>query len=183
LPDALPLTDLFPLFVPASFFELGNWPGPYEILKVSGLGLTWAVELPNQMMLYVDKPTTAHWDQLGINWRQLAIDNLTRRSEAELFTGQFPRSDDPDRPYAVVFMHPDGYGPSRLLLRAKLQAIFPQGYLVGLPEMSCAIAVASDATEAERANMADLVDKCHSSGTRPLVPGLHDPSLLAVSEP
>jgi ribosome modulation factor len=38
-------------------------------------------------------------------------------------------------------MHPDGWGPSRLLLREELEKAFPEGYRAAIPEMSCGLAV------------------------------------------
>jgi len=180
-PEALPIGDLFPLFTPAGFYELGNWPGPFEILTVPGLALTWATELPNQMMLYLTHSTAALWEKQGIDWKDVAMQNLAKRSEPMLATGQFCR--DGGDHFALVFMHDDGYGPSRLLFRERLEKLFPRGYLVALPEMSCGLAIAADATESEMRKMEEVVAKCHNDGTRPLVPGIHYPAQLVERLP
>jgi hypothetical protein len=178
-PEEIPVGDLFPVFVPASFFALGTWPGPYQMLAVRGLGLTWAIERPQQAMLYVNDSLADYWKAADIDWRQEATRNLERRSHPDFSTGCFVRDGQPGTVYALIFMHPDGYGPSRLLLRERLCKAFPQGYLVGLPEMSCGLALALDAAPAERNRVEEVVEKCYRQGTRPLVPGLHAPSLLA----
>src|SRR5262245_58529921 len=163
-PDQIDISDVFPLFAPASFFTTGKWHGPYELLQVPGLGLTWAVEQPKQTMLYVSRTTAAYWENAGRDWRQEAMRTLAKRSGPDLCTGHCPREQNPDEYYALVFMHPDGYGPSRLLFWEQLKEIFPQGYLVALPEMSCGLALAADATASERAKIEDIVHQCYSSG-------------------
>ena len=170
------IADLFPVFVPASFFEPGNWPGPYESLGIPGLGLTWAVLQSHQTMIYIDHLVQKHWEGEGIPWRERAVENVQRQSLPNIWTHEFPREDG--SLFAVVMMHPDGVGPSRLLLRESLERLFPEGYLVALPEMSCGVAVSKTATGAELAKMKGVVDNCFQNGTRPLVPGMHEASAL-----
>jgi hypothetical protein len=79
--------------------------------------------------------------------------------------------------FAVAMMHPDGLGPSRLLLEDALDKQFADGYLVALPEMSCAFALSKAASAPQRTKIDEVVERCFH-GTRPLVRGLHDPSLL-----
>jgi hypothetical protein len=178
-PKELPISQLFPSFAPASFFESGKWVGPYELLRVPGLGLTWSIEQPEQTMRYLDRDTAAYWSRAGIDWREHSLQNLARRSNPTFGTGGFVREGGPPSAYyALLFMHDDGYGPSRLLFGKWLDQIFPQGYLVALPERSCGIALAADALPEERAKIEDLIGSCYRDGTRPLVPGLHSPALL-----
>jgi hypothetical protein len=126
-------------------------------------------------MRYVDREIEAYWDRERINWKERALENLKRVSD-QLWTHEF-RSDD-GRLFAVAMMHPDGFGPSRLLLREPLAQQFPDGYLVALPEMSCGVTVSVSASRDERLKIDDLVVKCFEGGTRPLVRGVHEPSLL-----
>jgi len=175
-PSELEIADLFPLFVPTSFFELGNWPGPYETLGIPGLGLTWAVLQPDQTMRYVDHRVQRHWDAEGIPWRERAVANVERQSVPNVWTHEFRREDG--SLFAVAMMHPDGVGPSRLLLRESLEREFPDGYLVALPEMSCGLVLSTPAMGPERAEIMGIVASCFRDGTRPLVPGMHDASGL-----
>ncbi len=178
-PDALPVSALMPIFVPASFFQRGNWPGPYESMQIPGLGLTWAFEQPAQTMLYLSNKVASHLNAQHRGWRADAEGNLRLRSKAGICSGVFRRGDDKDAPYyALVFMHSDGFGPSRLLLNRELEGLFPAGYQIGLPEMSCGLALSNDAAPDERAKIEDVIDGCYRGGSRPLVPGLHDPRLL-----
>jgi hypothetical protein len=172
----LPIADLIPIFVPSNFFALGNWPGPYEVLQVPGLGLTWAVLQPGQTMRYVDREVQAHWETQHIAWRDRALQNLRHRSGEQPWTHEFRQ--DGGALFAVGMMHPDGTGPSRLLLREALKQAFPAGYSVALPEMSCAVALSAHSSDAERAKIDAIVDQCFAGGARPLVRGMHDPALL-----
>ena len=177
-PSELEIADLVPVFVPSSFFELGNWPGPFDVLGVEGLGLAWAMLQPDQTMRYVDREVERQWDMHAIQWRDRALENLQRHSVRTVWTHEF-RSDNGSL-FAVAMMHQDGVGPSRLLLRESLERLFPEGYLVALPEMSCGIVLSAQATLAERAKIEELVNGCFTDGTRPLVAGLHVPSKLAA---
>jgi hypothetical protein len=172
----LPIADLLPIFVPSTFFALGNWPGPYEVSEVPGLGLTWAVLQPGQTMRYVDRDVQAYWERQHIAWRDRALQNLRHRSGPQPWTHEFRQ--DGGALFAVGMMHGDGTGPSRLLLREALKQAFPAGYSVALPEMSCALAVSVTSSDAERARIDAIVEQCFAGGARPLVPGVHDPALL-----
>ena len=35
--------NVLPLIVPRSYFQRGNWPGPYVLLRHPRLGLTWVI--------------------------------------------------------------------------------------------------------------------------------------------
>jgi hypothetical protein len=178
-PNEMELSGLYPLFAPASFFETGAWPGPFESCRVPGLGLTWGIEQREQTMLYLSKAMSEYWTQAGIDWQQQAMQNLASRSDPTFCTGAFARAgESPAQHYAVVFMHNDGYGPSRLLFEEQLREIFPHGYLVALPEMSCGIALSINALPEERAKIETMIETCYRDGSRPLIPGLHHPSLL-----
>src|SRR5688572_19018791 len=75
-PADLPSVHVLPVLVPASFFALGNWPGPYDLLQIEGLGRTWAVLQPERTMVYVNADTAAYWEAGGLDWRALAMSNL-----------------------------------------------------------------------------------------------------------
>ena len=171
-PSALPADQLLPIFVPADFFELDNWPGPYHLCKASGLGQTWVILQPKETMLYLNWAIQEYWESQGFDWVQLAKDNLARLSEKNQYTHEFRRDDG--QLYAVALMQDDALGPSRLLLGDYFSGLFPQGYDVALPEMSCGIVITKDITKKEREKIADIVDHCYHNGTRPLIPGIHE---------
>ncbi|HXG67826.1 MAG TPA: hypothetical protein VNO70_22185 [Blastocatellia bacterium] len=177
-PNEIPLENLFPLFVPDSFFEYDSWPGPYELLLAKGIGLTWAIEQPGQTMLYVNQELENYWNSKQINWRDVALNNL-RKNSAELpWTHEFDR--DSGGIYAVAMMHEDGYGPSRLLLKEILNELFPDGYRVALPEMSCGLAISVTLSASEEAELYEIVQECFTKGTRPLAQGIFLPEELTT---
>jgi hypothetical protein len=171
-PSTLPADQLLPIFVPASFFELDNWPGPYHLCKASGLGQTWVILQSEETMLYLSRTVQEYWESKGVEWAQLAKENLVRMSEENQYTHEFRR--DNGQLYAVALMQDDGLGPSRLLLGDYFNWLFPQGYNVALPEMSCGFVIAKDITKEEGEKFAKIVDDCYHNGTRPLIPGFHD---------
>ena len=171
-PDEIDTRKIAPLFVPASFFAAGNWPGPYARLRAGDIGLTWAVLLSGQAMRYVDFGMKEHWDALGIDWKALALRNLAEHSGDKPGTHQLRRANGDV--YGVVFLYPDGIGPSRLLLREQICSFFPGGYRVALPEMSCALAFSAELDGTEMAKVQELVAKCHRNGTRPLSPRIYE---------
>ena len=179
-PSALPTDQLLPIFVPADFFEFDNWPGPYHLCKALGLGQTWVILQPEETMLYLSRAIQEYWESQGFEWVQLAKDNLARLSEENQYTHEFRRDDG--QLYAVALMQDDALGPSRLLLGDYFNWLFPQGYDVALPEMSCGFVIAKDITKKEREKIAKLVDDCYHNGTRPLIPGIHEATDLIHNE-
>jgi len=175
-PEEIDTSKIVPIFVPASFFSLGNWPGPSVSLRAREIGLTWTVMLPGQAMRYVDFAMAKHWDGLGIDWKALALGNLAEHSGDKLGSHQLRRANGDV--YGVGFMYPDGLGPSRLLLRERLADFFPGGYQVALPEMSCGFAFAAGLDGTETATVRDLVENCFRNGTRPLASGIYEPEDL-----
>jgi hypothetical protein len=174
-PEQVDISALVPIFVPGAFCALGNWPGPYSLLRAKDLGLTWSVVLPNQTMRYVDRRLEEHWDSRGIQWKTLALKNLSDIT-MKIGTHEFRREDGTI--YAVAMMHADGIGPSRLLLRDRLASLFPEGYKVAMPEMSCGLAHSNRISEPEMAKIQDTVNHCYKNGIRPLVPGIYSPEEL-----
>ena len=176
LPEELEIDNLVPLFVPASFFAAGNWPGPYERLRAREIGLTWSVLLPNQTMRYVDHAVAQYWAEKGIDWKGVSVSNLAKLSGETLATHDFRRATG--EVYAVAMMHSDGVGPSRLLLRDQLASVFSQGYRVALPEMSSAFALSENLDDDEISRLQELIEECYQNGTRPLAVGVYDPDDL-----
>ena len=175
-PEELDTDNVIPLFVPASFFTGGNWPGPYDRLRAREIGLTWSVLLPNQAMRYVDHAAAQYWAEKGINWKELALRNLAKLSGETPGTHVFRRTSG--EIYAVAMMQEDGIGPSRLLLHNQLASLFSQGYRVALPEMSCAFALSEHLEDSEMSQLRGLIESCYQKGTRPLAVGIYSPDDL-----
>jgi len=176
-PEQVEITTLVPILAPERFFTAGGWPGPYSPLRAKNIALTWSVLLPHQTMRYVDRALEEHWNARGLDWRSQALHNLDAQTGHNLATHEFSRPDGSI--YAIAMMHEDGIGPSRLLLKKRLQQLFREGYEVALPEMSCAFAISSSADKSEADKLRGLVERCYESGTRPLAPGIYAPDDLA----
>ena len=178
-PEQAQISSLLPLFVPASFFATGLWPGPVELLAATGVGLTWALEQPGQTTRYLDYGFVTHWNAQGIDWKREALANLWRASKSRLWTHELRRPSG--QIYAAFLMHDDGYGPSRLLLSGAWNQVFPAGYRVALPEMSCGLALSLDADAGEEERVRQIVAESFHEGTRPLAPGFFTPAELSVA--
>ena len=72
-------------------------------------------------------------------------------------------------------MHPDGWGPSRLLLGELLEQTFPEGYRVAIPEMSCGLAFSKNLNREEEGAVKNIIAECFR-GTRPLAPDIFEAS-------
>lgn len=126
-PSAMDIRKLFPMFAPESFFATGQWPGPYEPLAAPGVALTWALDLDGgdqRGMRYLDRLMCAHWEGQQVDWRTSAFANL-QAATPKLFTHELGRKSG-DRIFLGGMMHPDVWGPSRLLLRDALEKVFPK---------------------------------------------------------
>ena len=178
-PEDHSLDDVVPVFVPAGFFESGKWLGPYVQLRAAQLAVTWAILRPRNTMLYVSQRTADLWESKGIAWREQSMENLVRLSENNLASHNFNRPDG--TAFALVMMHDDGIGPSRLLLNGQLADIFPEGYRIAIPERSVGIVLRQGSTQEEQVKIEEVVSKCFNDGTAPVSPTLFDPDELVVA--
>ncbi len=179
-PDRMDTTRLLPIFVPSSFFALGNWPGPYSRLRAAEIGLTWTVLIPNQAMRYVDFSMQELWEARQLDWKSLALSNLLSQTTGRPGLHAIRRANG--EVSALAFMFEDGLGPSRLLFRDTLARQFPAGYRLAMPEMSCGIAFAGDLEGQEMATVQGVIDGCYRKGTRPLSPQIYEPDDLLPAE-
>lgn len=177
--EDLDVESVVPVFVPAGFLEGGQWPGPCMRLRAKDLAIVWAILRPHNTMIYVSTETSNFWESNGIHWREKSMENLERFSENNLTTHHFSRPDG--TACAVVMMHDDGIGPSRLLLNRNFEQIFPEGYSVAIPERSVGVVLRRDASDDERLKITELVEKCFKDGTAPVSPLMFDPDELAVA--
>jgi hypothetical protein len=171
-PSGMDIRKLFPMFAPASFFATGDWPGPFLLPGAAGVGLTWALDLPGGGMRYLDQRMRKHWDGIEVDWKAEALANLKEATKDRLFTHGIDRKKG--GLFAAAMVHPDGWGPSRLLLVDALQKTFPEGYRVSIPEMSCGFAISRQLDAEEEEAIAGMIGKCFTGGTRPLAPGIFE---------
>lgn len=127
-------------------------------------------------MVYLMPAVAADWERRGIDWRARALRNLRAEDRGQVWTHE--KIDVSGRRLWVAMMHPDGLGSSRLLCAAELAATFPEGYQLGLPDRSCALAISATLSAAELAQVTNLVDSCYAGAAIPMRPGLFQPSDL-----
>ena len=180
-PAELDTRELLPVFLPASFFDGGKWPGPHTRLRTGSIGLAWAIRLPGNNLRYVNHAMQAMWEAKGVDWKTLAMNNLSRYTENLPGPRTLRRVDGVV--FAVAFLYDDGLGPSRLLFRGTLSQMFPQGYRVAIPERSCGFAFASDLSREEQSQVEGVIHHCYHHGTRPFAADiLAADDLLPVEE-
>ncbi len=164
------LSTIFPIIVPRSYDEHGTWPGHLAPLVHPELAVTWVWLDDDQTMRYLNKEETDAMAAEGVDFRAAALANL-EASCAEVFHTH-EKVVGGVREMAA-FMNDDGLGTSRLLLGKRLQALFPEGFLIGIPERSCGMAVSARLGAAALGGYADLVRRCHVDGNVPMLDGLH----------
>ncbi|MGB6944386.1 MAG: hypothetical protein WBE37_18435 [Bryobacteraceae bacterium] len=175
------VSQVVPLFIPSSFVEAADWPGPYAALRAQSVALTWAVVLPDQAIRYVPHEMRREWEARGIDWKTRALDNLRELSPEPVGTGALFR--DNGETWLISLMHSDGLGPSRLLLTDQLEGLFPNGYRVALPERSRGFAFAAELDAEDADTVESLIQSSYWKGARPLSPEIFDPSDLLSATP
>jgi hypothetical protein len=178
--DEPDLGRVLPVFIPASFTENGAWPGPYSILQARGIALAWALLRPADSMRYVVDGMRRDWEAQGLDWRARALQNLRALSPEPLGTGALFR--DSGETWLISLMYDDGFGPSRLLLTAELDRIFPHGYRVALPECGRGFAFARKLDREDADMVENLIQKSYTKSytksERPLSLGIFEPGDL-----
>jgi hypothetical protein len=169
------LHELYPVLVPKAFAAAGSWIGPLEALNVDGLDLSWGVQSPPNWLDYLNHAMAAAWEGQGVDWRTAATANLARLAATRPWSGEL--RDDDGRMILVVFLHDDGLGPSRLLVPGLLDEVFPDGYAVAIPELTCAVAVGRvSGQEDPRAEL--MIQGCFEHGTHPVSPRRYAPEVF-----
>ena len=125
--------------------------------------------------LYCRQPK--EWNHLGSGSGRRPT--VTQASVQRLYTHRLTRPNG--KLFAVAMLHTDGWGPFRLLLDGAPQKIFPQGYRVAIPEMSCGLAISRQLEGPEQTTIEDIGAKCFGDGSRPRARGIFDPEELLSS--
>jgi hypothetical protein len=169
--------SVLPVIVPRTYFQLGNWPGRYLLLRHPDLAVTWVELTGPKWMDYVNHDRQREIEQCGLGIHSIAMANLRKQSEKHFTHART----DGERIVFQAMMHEDGLGTSRLLLLPGLKAPFPAGYWVAIPERSCGIVVPKGLPSSEHDEVSQMIAGCHRDGTIPMLPGLHEPDLFAVA--
>jgi hypothetical protein len=170
--------SVLPVIVPRTYFQFGNWPGRYLLLRHPDLAVTWVELTRPEWMNYVNYERQREIEQCGFGIHSIAMANLHKQSEKHFTHART----DGDRIVFQAMMHEDGLGTSRLLLLPGLNAPFATGYLVAIPERSCGFVVPKGLPPSEHDEVLQMITRCHRYGTIPMLPGLHEPDLFAVAD-
>jgi hypothetical protein len=175
-PEEFDLSALVPVLVPRTFSETGNWPGPIYRLTAGDFDQTWAVLGADDAIIYVSRAMQAYWDGQAETWQQKADSNLRRIAEAEPYSHVCKRQDE--TVYMVVMLYGQNLGPSRLLVPDLLKDTFPEGYIVAIPEMTCAVAFTATPTSQEAMEIEDMIANMYARGSEPVSTGRYAPETL-----
>lgn len=170
----LALSTLYPLFAPKAFAETG-WVGPIDALDVEGLDLTWGLVGEGGGLDYFTWAMVEECAAKSLDWRGIASENLGRLAETRPWSHEY--KNDNGRMVFVTFLNEDGLGPSRLLVPGLLDQVFPQGYEVAVPELTCAVAVGR-VEGAEDPLAEEFIQSCFKDGTRPVSPKRYPPEVF-----
>lgn len=171
-PGAL-IEQVVPALVPVGYFEGTPWT-PFRLLPAAGVALTWVMlrDLP----AFLAVAQTAAWEQQGIDWQARALANLAALSADPPVTAA--HRDEQGRLRYAVMAQPDGLGGSRLLLRDRLAALFPEGYRAAVPAMSCGIVVSATVDETGLREAMTAARQAHATAEAPLSAEFLDPEEL-----
>lgn len=170
------LEHVLPILVPGEFLALPGWPGPIESISTPEFALTWGVVTHPETTSYVDCEKAANWDRAGIDWRKRATENLRRIAEAHPFSHRWERPDGTI--FMVAMLFPGNLSMARLLVPNLLDDVFPAGYRVAVPELTCVMACATDLSEEECATAQKLAQECYEGGSDPVSDKFFDPKVF-----
>jgi len=166
---------LFPIIIPRRYNKDGRWVGPTKNLVHPELAITWVVLNEPASMTYVSHAMARDFEASGIDYEKVAFQNLCEQSEEYLYTHE-------KKPEFVAMMHKDGLGSSRLLLMDEWNEVFPQGFYFAIPERSCALVVPLDISADRKNGVLNLIHKCFTDGTSPMLDGLHKPEQFIIGD-
>jgi hypothetical protein len=102
------LEELFPLIVPADYFQAGVWDLPHQPLRNRKLILTWVVLHEPEAMVYVKEEQVQQWMDRRISWQLTAIENMRKRTGKNPATHE--KRDSSGKLLWVAMMQEDGLG-------------------------------------------------------------------------
>ena len=171
-----PAKNLLPLIVPVEYAESGVWKLPHSELNARDLILTWVILSEGQTMVYVTAEQVNDWKRREMDWEAIAFENMRQA------TGEHPatqeRRDASSKLQWIAMMQADGLGSSSVLMARELSKLFPQGYLLAIPERSVGMAISTDAVPFQRESFMEVVRKCQSAGITKMLDRLLEPKDL-----
>ena len=180
-PEDFSLTQLIPVVVPRAFSETGHWPGPIFRLQAADFDLTWAALGEQDAIVYVSRAMERYWGERGEDWGKVAEYNLRQIAEAEPYNHVFLREDGST--YMVTMLYGQNLAASRLLVPGLLNSVFPEGYTIAVPEMTCAVAFTNSPTSEEVSVIERLISKLYEQGSEPVSTKTYAPETLWARDP
>ena len=159
-----PIDGLVPIILPPELLTM-EWPGPMISLGDLPFSLAWAVVVKPNQFLYVNQEAQGYWEASGVDWRMCAMQNLRRIARHFPF---FEKCDEHGRPFVQALITDDAIGPSRLLIPNLFEEQFGDGYMVAIPEQTCAIIYRTNLTGEQRVAVDEWIDGCHKVGKEPM---------------
>ncbi|HZD13416.1 MAG TPA: hypothetical protein VE177_07860 [Candidatus Binatus sp.] len=136
--------------------------------------LTWVLLHEKQTMVYVSIEQVQEWTRDNIDWGRIAIENMRRDTGENPATHE--KRDQSGNLQWVAMMQADGLGSSRVLMAEELNRLFPDGYLLAIPERSVGMAVSVNATAEHRDSFMSVVRKCQRDGITEMLDKLLTPT-------
>lgn len=159
------IKTVVPLIIPREC-AVPEWPGPVVVLGDLPFAVSWAaIPSPNRFN-YVTHDQATLWKSNDIDWRNVAMRNLEEITAAKRWSGY--KDDSSGKPFVVVMLHDDAFGPSRLLLPHLLDDVLGSDYHVAIPERTCAVAYRRSLTADEKADVDGMIEGCFQHGTEPM---------------
>ena len=148
---------IYPLIVPASYFDYPTWNLPHVQFPNKDFILTWVFFHTEYSMTYMKQEEFEQLNRDYPNWQQQAFENL-RYSTDHFFT-DFRFNEETKRPSFILFSNNDGIGSSRILLSYELARGFPEGYDIAMPDRAFGIALSKSISSGELSVLKGIIDE------------------------
>jgi hypothetical protein len=161
------LSRVVPIILPLELLN-ASWPGPIVRIGELPFCVAWATCGEMNSFFYVTEREAQFWDDAGIDWRGIAMENLSRMAASRPASGE--KLDNDGLPFLKVMLHEDAVGPSRLLLPYLFDEALGANYEVAIPERTCAIAFRKNLSPGQASDVGGMINGCFEHGTEPMSP-------------
>jgi hypothetical protein len=162
------LNHLQPLVVPAEYVGLAGWDLPHVLLPNPAFVLTW-VEF-GEGLAYLTREEFEWLNATTPQWPQRALDNVR---QTQWFHRQHKEAEAGGVDWIAFVNDEDTSSSSKILLQWELKAIFPEGYLVGIPDRACGVVVSARCSGEALTQVRDLMVQMYATATTPMSPHLY----------
>ncbi|RYU81827.1 hypothetical protein [Hymenobacter persicinus] len=171
------LNRLQPLIVPAAYVQLNGWDLPHSPLPNLAFVVTW-VEF-EEGLTYLTREEFEELEATAPGWPQRALDNVR---QTQWFHRQHKHGQAGELDWIAFLNDDDTSSSSKVLLQWELSRIFPEGYLVGIPDRACALVVSAHCTGDALTQVRELMAQMYATATTPMSHELYPSSDFQVSD-